>query len=95
LGNSGVYDGAIFINTGSVFAINSSSDYSLNGNITGAGVLTKSGTGKLTLTGTNTYTGGTELIAGTLSLDKPAPAIGQMIGPLSFHVEVASEYKIC
>uniref|UniRef100_UPI00301CC2C6 S-layer homology domain-containing protein n=1 Tax=Paenibacillus sp. YIM B09110 TaxID=3126102 RepID=UPI00301CC2C6 len=34
--------------------------------IAGSGKLTKEGTGKLTLTGSNTYSGGTELTAGTL-----------------------------
>lgn len=36
-------------------------------NIAGTGKLTKEGTGSLTLTGSNTYTGGTELNAGTLT----------------------------
>ena len=44
-------------------------------NGTGAVILTKSGSNTLTLTGTNTYTGGTNLNAGTLSLGS-AQAIG-------------------
>ena len=37
-------------------------------NVKHALALTKSGTGSLTLTGTNTYTGGTTISAGTLQL---------------------------
>jgi autotransporter-associated beta strand protein len=44
-------------------------DVRLNGVISGAGSLTKIGDGRLTLTGTNTYAGGTNLNAGTLRID--------------------------
>jgi autotransporter-associated beta strand protein len=44
-------------------------------NISGTGMLTKEGTGMLTLTGSNTYSGGTELNAGTLK-GKSATAFG-------------------
>ncbi len=44
-------------------------DVRLNGNITGNGAVTKIGAGRLTLTGTNTYAGGTNLIAGTLRIE--------------------------
>lgn len=40
----------------------------LGGSITGAGALAKIGTGTLTLTGENSYTGGTTIAAGTLQL---------------------------
>ena len=39
----------------------------IGGNIAGAGALTKLGTGVLTLSGTNTYSGGTTVSAGTLT----------------------------
>ncbi|MCF3649356.1 autotransporter-associated beta strand repeat-containing protein [Opitutaceae bacterium LMO-CP1] len=40
----------------------------LSGNLTGDGSLTKSGVGNLTLSGTNSYSGGTTVAAGTLTL---------------------------
>jgi fibronectin-binding autotransporter adhesin len=43
----------------------------LNGGISGAGQLTKDGPGKLILAGANTYSGGTTLKAGTLTVHGP------------------------
>jgi fibronectin-binding autotransporter adhesin len=43
--------------------------FSLNAPITGAGQVVKEGLGKLTLTGTNTYIGGTTVRGGELSID--------------------------
>jgi fibronectin-binding autotransporter adhesin len=42
-------------------------DFSMSGMVSGAGALTKSGAGILTLTGRNTYAGGTRIVAGTLA----------------------------
>ncbi|KAI1691248.1 passenger-associated-transport-repeat domain-containing protein [Ditylenchus destructor] len=48
------------------------SDLSLGNAISGGGMLIKSGTGILTLSGTNSYTGGTRVEAGTLSMGSAA-----------------------
>ena len=45
---------------------NSANGLTVNGNISGSSGLTKSGTGGLTITGSNTYTGATGISAGTL-----------------------------
>lgn len=52
------------------WAINVTSGYdsTFSNDISGVGSLTKSGAGKLTLSGTNTYTGGTTILDGVLSL---------------------------
>lgn len=72
IGGSGVlgdgsYAGNIAI-TG-VFAMNSSSNQTISGTISGAGRLDKANSGMLTLSGPNTYTGGTELTGGVLAVD--------------------------
>ncbi|MCV9910234.1 autotransporter domain-containing protein [Brucella sp. HL-2] len=68
--------------SGSAIALGSSEltvDQALNttysGTITGAGSLIKSGTGTLTLTGNNIYTGGTEILGGTLAVNQGSPVI--------------------
>ncbi|MBV2145032.1 autotransporter outer membrane beta-barrel domain-containing protein, partial [Falsochrobactrum sp. TDYN1] len=55
---------------------------SLSGVISGAGLLNKYGTGILTLTGTNTYTGGTSIETGTLSIASDAN-LGGVAGMLA------------
>ena len=64
---SGTYAGGIDIASGATFDYNSTANQTLNGAITGAGILQKSSTGRLTLGNTaNTYTGGTVLTGGIL-----------------------------
>jgi outer membrane autotransporter protein len=64
--------GAGAINLGSLAttvltASNNATDTTFAGNIGGAGLLNKTGAAALTLSGVNTYTGGTTITAGTLS----------------------------
>ena len=66
LGN-GSYSGN-FLNNGN-FIHNSSSDQTLGGIISGSGTLTTIGPGKLSLSGPNTFTGGTTNSGGTLSVN--------------------------
>jgi fibronectin-binding autotransporter adhesin len=54
-------------------------DLTLSGMIGGAGALTKTGTSALTLTGANSYSGGTTISAGTLQLGNGGTA-GSLIG---------------
>ena len=55
-------------NNGQTVTINNTENSQFAGVITGAGALTKDGTGTLTLSGANNYTGGTTISAGTLKL---------------------------
>lgn len=55
----------------------------LAGTISGPGALTKLGTKALTLTGTNTYLGGTTNVAGTITINSEA-ALGDSGGALTF-----------
>ena len=64
---SGTYAGAIS-NTGEL-KVSTSADQTLSGGISGTGgILTMSGTGTLTLSGNNSYTGGTTVNNGTLKI---------------------------
>jgi fibronectin-binding autotransporter adhesin len=63
------------IETDTSLTFNSSSNLSVANVITGTGQLIKSNTNQLTLTGTNNFTGGVNLSAGTLALNSAA-AIG-------------------
>jgi autotransporter-associated beta strand protein/T5SS/PEP-CTERM-associated repeat protein len=79
-GSTGSIAGGLVNNAAVVF--NRSNDLDYGGVISGSGALVQLGSGTLTLSGANTYTGGTTLSAGTLSLGN-ADAIGSS-GTISF-----------
>ena len=80
-GTTGSITGDIF-NYASL-EINRFDNLSLGNTISGTGNLIKDGTNTLTLTGTNTYSGGTKLKDGTLSVSQDAN-LGQADGALNF-----------
>jgi len=81
---SGTISNEITSSTGTpTFTVNTAAASSYNGTITGSIVLTKQGADTLTLTGNNTYTGGTTLNAGTLSVNR-TESLGASSGNLTF-----------
>ena len=67
-GTAGSISGTVDIATGAVLAINRSDAYTQADVIQGGGSLHQDGTGKLTITGENTFTGGTTISTGTLQI---------------------------
>ncbi len=68
IGSQSSYLGNIVLNGTSEAYMNVSSNGAYNGIISGTGSLLKYGSGTLTLTGTNTHTGGTSVTAGILNV---------------------------
>ena len=64
--------GTIDIETGATLTAGDANDKEFSGVIQGAGNFSKSGSGTLTLSGTNTYTGSTTINAGTISVASSA-----------------------
>ena len=67
-GNLFTVSGAVSMNN-KALTIDGSGDTTISGLISGGGLMTKSGTGSLTLSGANTYSSGTTLSAGTLNIN--------------------------
>ena len=65
----GDYAGNISLDTNTILNYYSSANQILAGEISGDGALTMAGSGALTLTGANTYAGGTVVNDGTLTID--------------------------
>lgn len=83
-GNSGSIVGNI-TNNNSQVAFNRQDDVSYAGDIIGSGSLIKLGSNVLTLTGANTYTGGTDINTGTLQIGD-----GGIHGRISGDVEIST-----
>jgi autotransporter-associated beta strand protein len=82
---------ALTLAVATTFQGSGSATFRFNGNLSGVGALTKSGTSTLILTGTNSYAGGTTISAGTLQIGNNAAtgtlAAGAVTdnGTLRFH----------
>lgn len=61
--------GGVTVNAGAALNLDFVTDGSLGNDVTGAGVLVKSGNATVTLTGNNSYSGGTVLASGGLRVD--------------------------
>ena len=72
--NNGTYAGTVS-NSGTL-KINSTANQLLSGTISGTGALIKANSGELTLSGSNSYNGGTTLTAGTLRVSGYDAALG-------------------
>lgn len=77
--NRGVALGA----SGGTFSPNTSTTLTYGGIIAGSGGLTKSGSGTVTLSGANTYQGGTTISTGTLNLSGASATLGNSTGSVA------------
>ncbi|UUY07009.1 autotransporter domain-containing protein [Pseudomonas sp. J452] len=73
----------VTLNGDAEFTQAAGTDFTLNGLIRGTGSLTQNGDGTLVLNGANTYTGGTRINAGTLSIDADSS-----LGASSAHLSI-------
>ncbi len=80
-GTSGSISGDVTNNAS--LAFNRSNNISFGGTISGSGTITKYGAGTLTLTGDNTYTGGTYIADGTIHITNDA-GLGASEGDITF-----------
>ena len=71
--------GGALTNSGNFLTVDGGGNTTLGGAVSGVGGVTKSGTGTLSLLGTNTYSGGSALFSGSLTINSGA-ALGS--GPL-------------
>ena len=76
--------GHVTSTSGGILSVSNTAAFTFSGSITGAGSFGKSGTGTLTLSGPNSYTGATTVSDGTLILQSPsifgALTIGDAVG---------------
>ncbi|WP_175282095.1 autotransporter-associated beta strand repeat-containing protein [Candidatus Odyssella thessalonicensis] len=83
IGNNGTTGSLVSdITNNGTLIFNRSNASTYTGNLSGSGALSKQGTGILTLTGTNTHSGGTTITAGTLQVGNGG-TIGSMTGNIT------------
>jgi T5SS/PEP-CTERM-associated repeat protein/autotransporter-associated beta strand protein len=71
-GTTGSLTGSVAVSSGATLAFKRSNNLTFAGVVSGAGRVVQNGSGILTLSGTNTHTGGTRVNAGTLSVSSNA-----------------------
>ncbi|CAN7620933.1 autotransporter-associated beta strand repeat-containing protein [Bosea sp. LjRoot9] len=76
------------VTNNAILAVNRSDALTLPGDISGTGVLQQNGTGTLILTGTNIYTGGTTINAGTLQIGNGGTT-GSIVGDITNNAALA------
>ncbi len=77
-----ILDGELKIESGTL-SLDQSTDQTLSNRISGGGAVVQNGTGTLTLSGSNNYTGGTIIKMGTLDIGEDR-ALGESAGGITF-----------
>ena len=85
----GNYGSSITVGSGGMLKLSTDANQTLSGALSGAGDLVKQGTGTLTLSGTNSFTGTTTASAGVLVLNSSGTAITGDSDTSTFDLEVS------
>jgi subtilase-type serine protease len=81
-GTHGSITGDVLVDSGATLAVNRSDDIPFASTVSGEGSVVKLGSGTLTVLGENTYTGGTEVAAGTLQIGNGG-TVGSIVGDVA------------
>ena len=69
-------------------------DGNYSGSISGVGSVVKDGTGTLAISNTNTYSGGTTIINGTLRIDDGGSIVGDIVDNATFEINNNTSYTV-
>ena len=95
-GTTGMIAGNVDIESGGVLAFNRSDNISFAGNISGDGAVAYMGPGTVTLTGLNTYTGGTAVVGGIVQAgsDSSFGTAGAMLTLAGGTIQATASFSI-